>query len=185
MVLYHKRAITVIYLLKDIITYEKIKDMLLLEILKSIFAKKKPEEYVPDPPGRTFKRVDTGQYFGCEKSDVNEDRIAAAKKRKIDQIAELELIPMFIRYSYKNRVNRDTDDDSLEISSVHVVFQKEVLAKKWNMVHVTEISFTVNYADFEEFEKMSGASLKNDFRDLTSYEKNTPYKGEERRKEKR
>jgi len=92
---------------------------------------------------------------------------------------------MFIRYSYKNKIEAHTGDNSLEISSVHVVFQKEVLAEKWNMTHVTEISFIVNYADFEEFEKMSGVSLKNDFRDLTSYKNNTPYEGKERRKEKR
>jgi hypothetical protein len=87
----------------------------------------------------------------------------------------MQLIPMFIRYSYKNK----------EISSVHVVFQKEVLAKKWNMVHVTEISFVVNYNDFEEFEKMAGVSLKSDFRDLTPNENNTPYSGVERRKKRR
>ena len=147
--------------------------------------KKKTKEYVPDPPGRTFKRVDTGRYFGCENVITDEERIAEAKQKKIDQIAKLKLIPMFIRYAYKNTIGTPTEDSHLEISSVHVVFQKEVLAKKWNMVHVTEISFTVNYADFEEFEKMSGVSLKSDFRDLTSYENSTPYKGEERRKEKR
>ena len=65
------------------------------------------------------------------------------------------------------------------------VIKKEVLAKKWNMVHVTEISFIVHYLDFEEFEKMSGVNLNDDFRDLTSETKNTSYKGKERRKEKR
>ena len=96
---------------------------------------------------------------------------------------------MFIRYSYKNentyKRETDTKNNNLEISSVHVVFQKEVLAEKWNMIHITELSFVVNYVDFEEFEKMSGVSLNNDFRDLTSEDKSTPYKGKERRKEKR
>jgi len=115
----------------------------------------------------------------------DENRIAEAKQRKIDQIVELELIPMFIRYSYKNKIETHTKDNNFEIYSVHVVFQKEVLAEKWNMIHVTEISFIVNYDDFEEFEKMSGVSLSNDFRDLTSEDKSTPYKGKERRKEKR
>jgi len=78
-----------------------------------------------------------------------------------------------------------TEDNNLEISSAHVVFQKEVLAEKWNMIHVTEISFVVQYCDFEEFEKMSGVKLNEDFRDLTSETKNTSYKGKERRKEKR
>ena len=108
---------------------------------------------------------------------IDESRIAESKQRKIDQIAELELIPMFIRYSYENTNGK--------ISSVHVVFQKEVLAEKWNMVHVTEISFIVNSTDFDEFEQMSGLSLNNDFRDLTSKDKSTPYRGKERRKEKR
>ncbi len=115
----------------------------------------------------------------------DENSIAEAKQRKIDQIVELELIPMFIRYSYKNKIKTDNEDNNLEISSAHVVFQKEILAEKWNMIHVTEVSFIVNYADFEEFEKMSGVSLSNDFRDLTANEKNTQYNGNERRKEKR
>ena len=153
--------------------------------MKSIFGKKKVKEYVPDPPGRTFKRVDTGRYFGCEKLVTDEIRIAEAKQRKIDQIVELELIPMFIRYSYKNKIETHAEDNNLEISFAHVVFQKEVLAEKWNMIHVTELSFVVNYVDFEEFEKMSGVSLNNDFRDLTFEDKSTPYKGKERRKEKR
>jgi len=90
----------------------------------------------------------------------------------------MQLIPMFIRYSYNK-------NSSKEILSVHVVFQKEVLAEKWNMVHVTEVSFIVNYVDFEEFEKMAGVSLKSDFRDLTPTENTAQYSGEERRKEKR
>jgi len=94
---------------------------------------------------------------------------------------------MFIRYSYKNKIGKQVKDNDLppEISSAHVVFQKEVLAEKWNMIHVTEISFIVNYADFDEFEEISGVSLSNDFRDLTSEDKNTPFRGKERRKEKR
>lgn len=92
---------------------------------------------------------------------------------------------MFIRYSYKNKIETRTEDNNSEISSAHVVFQKEVLAEKWNMIHVTELSFVINYIDFEEFEKMSGVSLNNDFRDLTFEDKSTPYKGKERRKEKR
>jgi predicted N-acyltransferase len=116
---------------------------------------------------------------------TDESRIAEAKQRKIDQISELELIPMFIRYSYKNKIETHTEDNNSEISSAHVVFQKEVLAEKWNMIHVTELSFVVNNADFDEFEKMSGFSLNDNFRDLTAEEKNQPYKGKERRQEKR
>ena len=84
-----------------------------------------------------------------------------------NQINELELVPMFVRYTYKETNRDDTQEESHPVS-VHVSFQKEVFAEKWNMVHVTEISFTVNYEDFYEFEKMSGVSLTDDFRNLTA-----------------
>lgn len=155
----------------------------MIEILKSLFGKKDNEaEYIPDPPGRTYKRVLTGRYFGCEDVSADEASIAKAKQGKIDQIAALGLAPMFIRYVYK-----DMKDQAIEreVSSAHVVFQTEVSAERWNMTHVTEISFIVYAADFDEFEKLSGVALKNDFRDLTSEESSTSYNGEERRKTKR
>jgi len=163
----------------------------MIEILKNLFGRKKKKEYVPDPPGRTFKRIETGKYFGCEDVNADKSSVAKAKQRKIDKITELGLIPMFIRYSYEdiNKSKRGTqageNHADPEISSVHVVFQKEVTAEKWNMIHVTEISFTVNRSGFNEFEKMSGVSLSDDFRDLTSYGKSAPYNGKERRKKKR
>ncbi len=163
----------------------------MLEILKRLFGKKKEKVYVPDPPGRTFNKIITSSYFGCEDINADDSRIAKAKQGKIDQISELELIPMFTRYSHRNtgtnrRVHQTEENDHhTEVSSVHVVFQKEVTAEKWNMTHVTEISFTVNRSNFDEFEKMSGVSLSDDFRDLTSYEKTTHYNGKERRKNKR
>ncbi len=161
----------------------------MIDILRKLFGKDKKQEYVPDPPGRTFKRIDTGRYFGCEDINADENNIAKAKQKKIDQIKELELVPMFVRYSYENTNKRETqageDLPDPEVSSVHVVFQKEVTAEKWNMTHVTEISFTVSHSNFDEFEKMSGVNLNNDFRDLTSYEKTTPYNGKEKRKERR
>jgi hypothetical protein len=43
------------------------------------------------------------------------------------------------------------------------------------------MSFTVFYTDFDEFEKMSGVSLSDDFRDLSS----TTFNGKDRRKERR
>ena len=152
------------------------------KMIKSLFAKKKKKEYVEDPPGRTFKRIDTGRYFGCERVVTDESRIAKAKQHKIDQIKTLELVPMFIRYAYKKRNN---SDESPKIISAHIVFQKEIFAKKWNMIHVTEVSFTVLAHEFDEFEKMAGVSLSKDFRDLSAKENNEPYQGEERRKEKR
>ncbi len=158
----------------------------MIEIIKNLF-RKKEKEYVPDPPGRTFKRIETGRYFSCEDLNADTSHIAKAKQKKIDQIAELGLLPMFIRYTYKhtNEVQRGEDRPDTEVSSVHVVFQKEVSAKKWNMTHVTEISFIVNRCDFDEFEKMSGIRLEKDFRDLTTNKDHTPYRGKERRREER
>ena len=154
----------------------------MIELFKNVFAKKKEKEYVPDPPGRTFKRILTGRCFGCENINANEDNIAKAKQGKIDQIQELELLPMFIKYTY---VNNKKEDDDKKISSAHVAFQKEVLDEKWNMLHITEISFTVDCTEFDEFEKMSGVSLNKDFRDLTPKSDAPVYQGEERRKERR
>lgn len=163
----------------------------MIKIFKSLFGKKKEKEYVPDPPGRTFKRIETGKCFGCEDVNADESRIAQSKQRKIEQIAELELIPMFTKYSYEDISKNKSDTQAEEhhpdpiVSSVYVVFQKEVFAEKWNMTHVTEISFTVNRSDFNEFEKMSGVSLSDDFRDLSSEGNNAAFKGKERRKNKR
>ena len=161
----------------------------MIEILKNLFGIKNKKEDLADPPGRTFKRIETGRYFGCENVNADENNVMNAKQRKIDQIIQLELIPMFIRYSHEDTNKRITQEEenklTTEISSVHVTFQKEVFAEKWNMVHVTEISFIVNRSDFNEFEKISGVSLSDDFRDLTSTENATAFKGKERRKKKR
>lgn len=146
-------------------------------MLKNLFTKKQETEYIPNPPGRTFNQVLTGRYFGCENKNADETAIAAAKQEKIDQINELELVPMFVKYTYLNK----KDEEENHPHSAQVAFQKEVFAENWNMVHVTEISFTVLYDDFEEFEKMAGVSLSDDFRDLTS----TTFHGKDRRKEKR
>ena len=153
----------------------------MIEMLKNLFDNKREEEYVPAPPGRTFNRVLTGRYFGCEDVNADEDSIAKAKQEKIGQINELELVPMFVKYTYKDTNKKESHTEENHPMSAHVAFQKEVFAEKWNMVHVTEISFTVYYADFDEFEKMSGVSLTDDFRDLSS----TTFNGKDRRKEKR
>lgn len=156
--------------------------MRLIKIVKNIFSKKNKKEYTPDPPGRTFKRILTGRYFGCEDITADASKIAQAKQEKIDQIRELELIPMFIRFTYETT---QVEAHDKKVLSAHVAFQKEVLAKKWNMIHVTEISFTIKHDDFDEFEQMSGVSLTKDFRDLTSNSDTPAYQGEERRKNRR
>lgn len=144
--------------------------------LKKIIGIKEEQAPAPEAPGRTFKRVLTGRCFGCENKEADTHAIKKAKEGKIAKIRELELKPMFLRYTYKEK-----GDPSSGISSAHVAFQKEVFAQKWNMVHVTEISFEVASWEFEEFETMAGVSLEKDFRDLTE---NT-YRGKERRKRKR
>lgn len=148
----------------------------MLELLKKLFGKKEVKEYTPDPPGRTFKRVPMSKYFEGQYDQEEIENIAKAKQSKIDQIKELELEPKFLRYSKKS--------NSDEITSVHVVFQKELLDEKWNMIHVTEISFSVLLKDFEEFEAMAGVNLQEDFRDLTAINNDT-YEGKEKRKKKR
>ena len=148
----------------------------MIKTLKNLFKTKKEEEYVSSPPGRTFNRVLTGRYFGCENKNADDIMIAEAKKDKIDQIKELELTPKFVRFSYG-----PARADKQEPVSAHVAFQKEVYAENWHMVHVTEIAFTVLHDDFEEFENMAGVSLRHDFQDLSSVN----YDGEERRREKR
>jgi len=153
----------------------------MIEMLKNLFGKKNEEEIIPDPPGRTFKRILTGRYFGCEDVNADENSIAKEKQEKIDQINELSLLPMFLRYSYNHIKERTSQEEDTHPVSVHVAFQKEVFAEKWNMIHITEISFTVYYADFDEFETMSDVSLADDFRDLSS----TTFNGKDRRKENR
>ncbi len=154
----------------------------MIKIIKKLFTNTKKKEYTPDPPGRTFKRILTGRYFGCEDVTADAAKIAQAKQYKIDQIRELELTPIYIRYTYKT--TKESDHDK-KIISAYVTFQKEVLAKKWNMVHVTEISFTVNYDDLDEFEQMSGATINKDFRDLTPNSDTSSYQSVERRKKRR
>lgn len=150
----------------------------MIKTIKKIFSKEK-EEVTVDPPGRTFKRVLTGDYFSCEKENADPSFIEKSKQDKIDQINTLALEPKFVRFNYKKESSGELDiQDAL---SAHVVFQKEIFAQKWNMIHITEISFTIRASNFEEFEKMSTFSLKEDFKDLTEIQ----YRGEERRQAQR
>ena len=143
----------------------------MIKKFKKVFSKKEKEKVPTDPPGRTFKKVLVGEYFSCEKEDADQDFIEKSKQDKIDKIKLLELKPKFIRFSYKKE----------EVVSAHVSFQKEIFAEKWNMIHITDLSFTVRASSFEEFESMADVSLKKDFKDLTKIQ----YEGEERRKTER
>ncbi|KYJ86998.1 hypothetical protein [Sulfurovum riftiae] len=147
----------------------------MLEFFKKIFSPKEEETVESEPPGRTFNRIITSKYFGCEEENLEADaeHIAAMKQSKIDQINEFELEPKFLRYTYSK--------DGNDIESAHVVFQKEVSSQRGSMVHVTELAFTVKSHNFEELEKMANISLENDFRNLTDHQ----YQGQERRKERR
>jgi hypothetical protein len=153
---------------------------IMIKMLKNLFSKKQEEAYVPDPPGRTFNKVLTGRFFGCEDKNADAETIAKAKKDTIDQIQELELVPMFVRFTYDDTTKNESEEEK-HPTAAHVAFQKEVFAENWNMIHITEISFIVNSSDFDEFEKMAGVSLTKDFRDLT----NTMFTGKDRRKEER
>lgn len=144
-------------------------------LLKKIFTKEdNVQTELVDPPGRTFKRVLTSEYFHHTDKNADCAMHQSSKACKIAQINEHELIPMYVRYLYEG-------DNPV---SAHVAFQKEVFAEKWNMIHITEVSFNVKASDFLEFEKMANVTLENDFRDVTPKE-GEGYDGEDRRKKKR
>jgi len=146
--------------------------------LKRLFIReeKRSEE---EKPGRTFKRVLTGDYFGLQNPEASAEEIAAAKREKIEEIQKRGLKPVFLRYALKKQMLSESEP---QVQAAHVAFQNEVLDEKWNMVHVTEVSFIVPREEFEEFEAMAGVSLKKDFRDLTEYDGTKHYEGKERRK---
>ncbi|PHS32884.1 MAG: hypothetical protein COA92_05945 [Sulfurovum sp.] len=152
-------------------------------LLNGVFGKKiKKNESKQDAPGRTFNKVITSMYFGCDDENTDEIRVAEVKQKKIDQIKELELKPMFTRYFYLEEVD---DYTTAEPVSVHVVFQKEVSPEHHNMIHVTELSFIVRFEEFEEFEQMAGINLFNDFRQLSYEEDPDTFKGRDRRVDER
>lgn len=142
----------------------------MIKIFKGLFDIKR-KKYVSDIPGRIFKRIDTGMYFGFKNTNIDESIVTREKQRQIDQIAKLALLPVSIKYYYKGRRGSQTEDhEVIEALHAYLVFQKEVFAEKWNMIHITEISFIVNHFDFNEFEKMSGFRLSKDFNTLTPME---------------
>jgi hypothetical protein len=149
--------------------------------LKRLFTDQEAEREA-EKPGRTFKRLLTGDYFGLQNPEAAEEEKSAAKEEKIRKIRSLELKPVFLRYALKKTSLSDTEP---RIVAAHVAFQSEVLDEKWNMVHVTEISFIVPKEEFAEFEAMAGVSLQEDFRDLTEYHGTKRYVGKERRQKPR
>jgi hypothetical protein len=144
----------------------------MLGLVNKIWGRRNQKQYEPDPPGRTFKRILTGKYFCGQRLQEDKHSCAKAKQNKINLINEHGLLPMAVRYTYKKESvptlfeHGYTQDDIL---SAYVAFQKEVLDTKWNMVHVTELSFILHREEFEEFEAMTGMSLQNDFKDLTAF----------------
>ena len=144
----------------------------MIKLFKKIFSNHSQTEVILDPPGRTFKRILTGDYFGHKKRDTDKNLQLHAKENKINQIKELKLSPKYVKYTYKNST----------VTTAHVAFQKEELSTKWNMLHITEISFTLYADEFKEFEAMADVNLKNDFRDVTL---ESTYDDKERRKESR
>jgi hypothetical protein len=148
----------------------------MIQLLKKIFGFKEESKNEEEAPGRTFRRILTGDYFGLRNPDATPEMVQQAKQEKIEQIRELGLKPMFLRYARKKTQDGETE----EIEAAHVVFQKEEYDEKLHMIHVTEISFIVSKEEFDEFEKMAEVSLSEDFRDL--YHADKAYKGEERRK---
>jgi len=148
----------------------------MLGLLKKLFGISRKQVEDEEVPGRTFKRILTGDYFGLRNPDVTAEMMQQAKQEKINKIKTLGLEPMYLRYTNK----KDLQTGRSDIGAAHVVFQKEEFDRKLNMVHVTEISFIVFKDEFEEFERMAGVSLKRDFRDLS--EADVSYQGKERRR---
>ena len=150
-------------------------------LLKRIFGKKEKDKNEEEAPGRTFKRILIGDYFGLRNPDASDEAIQRAKEEKVRQIEELGLKPVYLRY----RLGKEAEEPSGEedIEAVYVAFQKEEYDPKHNMVHVTEISFIVSKDEFEQFEKMAGVSLEKDFRNL--YDNGKAYEGINRRKQPR
>jgi len=148
-------------------------------LIKKLFGGSKEPPKEEEPPGRTFKRILTGDYFGLRNEQASETEIYEAKRKKIDQIEALGLKPKFLRYAMQKSI--ETGEET--IRAAHVVFQKEEFDEKLHMVHVTEISFIVFKEEFEEFESMAGVSLQKDFRNI--YEAESKYEGKERRRKPR
>jgi hypothetical protein len=145
---------------------------MMIQLIKKLFLNDSKIELIPDPPGRTFKRILTGDYFSHKDRNTDKNLQLHAKEKKINQIKELKLFPKHIKYTYKKGI----------IFSAFVSFQKEELSSKWNMLHITEISFIVYADEFKIFESMANVKLENDFRDVTL--KDT-YTDKERREESR
>ena len=153
----------------------------MFEVLKRMFGKKEANKSEEEAPGRTFKRILTGDYFGLRNSDAGEDAIQKAKEEKIRQIEEFGLKPAYLRYRLRKGAGESPQKEDIE--AAYVAFQKEEYDPKLNMVHVTEISFIVSKDEFSEFETMAGVSLEKDFRNL--YDNGKPYDGVDRRKKPR
>ena len=149
-------------------------------LLKRIFGNKEVN-HEEEKPGRTFRRVLTGDYFGLRNPDADAEAVQRAKEEKIRQIEALDLKPVYLRYSIRKGAGDTPQKEDIE--AAFVAFQKEVFDPKLNMIHVTEISFIVPRDEFAQFEEMAGVSLEKDFRNL--YETGKPYEGVDRRRKPR
>ncbi len=150
-------------------------------LLKRIFGKKENHKNEEEAPGRTFKRILTGDYFGLRNRDADAEAVQRAKKEKIRLVEELGLKPVYLRYRLGKGTGESPQKEDIE--AAYVAFQKEEYDPKLHMVHVTEISFIVSKDEFAEFEEMAGVSLEKDFRNL--YDNGKPYEGIDRRKQPR
>ena len=153
----------------------------MLEVLKRFFGKREEHKKEEEVPGRTFKRILTGDYFGLCNPDADASAVQEAKEEKIRQIEALGLKPVYLRYRLRRGAGASRQKEDIE--AAYVAFQKEEYDPKLNMVHVTEISFIVPKEEFAQFEAMAGVSLEEDFRHL--YDDGKPYAGVERRRKPR
>ena len=66
-------------------------------LIKRIFKKEKENQNKEEVPGRTFKRILTGDYFGLRNPDADAEAVQKAKEEKIRKIHELGLKPVYLR----------------------------------------------------------------------------------------
>jgi len=140
--------------------------------------KKEEKRGEEEKPGRAFKRLMLGEYFGLQDKQAPKEAHQRAMQRKTNEIKRLQLKPAHLRYIRKTRIEKG--EEHTYVAGAHVAFQKEEYNERWHMVHVTEVSFLVRAEEFDTFQTLCGVRFE-DFRDLTDFE----YKGKERRKKPR
>jgi hypothetical protein len=147
---------------------------MLMQRITDLFYRPEPTRE-EEPPGRTFTRVDEGDYFGAADKYASKWKHEKARALKCARIKELGLKPAHARFIKKKRyINGTTREVTV---GVIVSFRKERYNERQHMIHVSEMRFFVRAEEFEIFTQMCDVKL-SDFRDLGEQR----YEGIERRR---